>query len=141
MGEEEEPLARDTTIVERVLAFELDHQPLTQVFGPKAHDGRKAVFEHPGAPHAHVTLGVGDQAHRRLAAEIDDLPAVVALVLRCVCIDLRGQPGVVPCGRARVVVYKVDTSSGGHAHLPSRWQRSEGGAIRHRRAGRGNCRG
>ncbi len=35
----------------------------------------------------HVVLGVGDQAYRRLAPEVDDLLPVVALVLQRVRVD------------------------------------------------------
>ncbi len=33
-----EPLARHAAVVEALLAAELDHQPLAQVFGPQLHD-------------------------------------------------------------------------------------------------------
>ena len=143
VGEKEEPFARDATIIERVLALKLDHQSLAQVLRPETHDGREAVLEHPSAAHAHVAFGIGDQPHRGLAAEVDDLAPVVAFVLRCVGVDGRGQPGIVPRGRAGVVVDKVDAPRRGHTHLPSRGQRAECGSVRERRrrgCGR-SCRG
>ncbi len=78
--EEEEPLAGNAAIVERVLALKLDHEPLAEVLQLETHGRREAVLGDPPAEHAHVAVGVGDQAHHRLASEVDDLPPVVALV-------------------------------------------------------------
>ncbi len=116
--EDEEPLAGDVTIVERVLALKPDYEPLAEVLRPETHDRREAVLEDPLTAHAHVALGAGDQAHRRLASGVDNIP-VVALVLRRVRIDCRRQPRVVPRGRARVVVPKVDAPRRRHAHFPN----------------------
>ncbi|KAI9446661.1 hypothetical protein H4582DRAFT_590874 [Lactarius indigo] len=75
MLEEEESLARDAAIVEHVLVLELDREPLAVVIRPETHVCHKAVLKNPLAVHAHVALGVSNQAHRRL--EVDDLPPVV----------------------------------------------------------------
>lgn len=62
--EEEEPLAGDAAIVEHVLALKIDHEPLAVVIRPGTHVFHEAVLEDPPAVHAHVALGVGNQAHR-----------------------------------------------------------------------------
>ncbi len=114
---EEGPLAGDAAVVERVLALELDHEPLAEVLRLETHDRREPVLEDPPAAHAHVALGVGDQAHRQLASEVDDLPPVVPLVLR-------RQPRVVPRGCTHVVVQKVYAARRRHVHFRTRWQRT-----------------
>ncbi len=93
--------------MERVLALKVDHEPLAEAPLPETHDRREAVLGDPPVTHAHVAFDVGDQAHRRLASEVDDLPPVFALVLRRVRIDRRRQRRVVLRGRARVMVHKV----------------------------------
>ena len=82
-------------MVERVLALKPDYEPLAEVLRPETRDRREAVLEDPPEVHAHVALGVGDQAHRRLASGVDDLPPGVALVLRRVIDGSRGSSHVV----------------------------------------------
>ncbi|KAI9441952.1 hypothetical protein BJY52DRAFT_1216989 [Lactarius psammicola] len=89
--EEEDPLAGDPAIVERVLTPKLDHGPLAGDLRPETHDCHKGVPEDPPAAHAHVAPGVEDQAHHRLATEVGDLPTAVALVTRSVRIGRRRQ--------------------------------------------------
>ncbi len=108
-------------MVERVLTPKPDHEPLAEVLQPETHDRREVVLEDPPVAHAHVALGVGDQEHRRLASEVDDLPPVIALVLQCVRIGRRGRARVVPRGRGRVMVHKVYALRRRHAHFRTRW--------------------
>ena len=51
----------DATIVERVLALELDHQLLAKVLQPETHDRGEDVLEDPTAANVHVALGVRDR--------------------------------------------------------------------------------
>ncbi len=81
--EEEEPLAGDATIVKCIFALELDHEPLAE----ERHMIIAKLSSKTQLQCAHVVLGVSDQAHRWLASEGEDLPPVVALVPRRVCVD------------------------------------------------------
>ena len=127
--EEEEPLARDATIIERVFAFKFHHQALPEVLGPEPHNRRKAIFEHPSSAYTNVTLSVRNKAHRRLAPEIHHLAPIVPFILGSVRVDRRRQTRIVPGGSARVVVDEVYTPGGRHAHFPAGWQGAQCGAI------------
>ena len=96
MRKEEEPFAEDAALIERILAFGIDHEPLAE---PEMQN-RSELPSNTHPAHAHVALGVGDQAHRRLASEVDDLPPIVALALRRVPVDRRRQPRGVLRSRA-----------------------------------------
>ena len=85
MRKEEEPLAGR---FERVLAHKLDHQPLVKVPQPDTHDHGTAVPKDYITVHAHVVLGVRDRRIDGGLLEVDDIPPIVALVLRRVPVDL-----------------------------------------------------
>ena len=70
----------------------------------------------------------GENAHRRLRAEIDEFPPEVAFVLRHILVQRRRQPRIVPCCRLRVVVNEVYAGCVSKAHLPATGQRAE---LRH----------
>lgn len=113
-----EDVPRKTSVVETVFALELDHKPLLEVIGRLAHDLGVAVLEDVVTPDLDLTVA-GLVAHCGLAAEVDELPAEVTLVLRHVGIQRRRQARVVPRRRLRVVVHEVHASSGRETHLPA----------------------
>lgn len=93
--QEEEELSRKSSVVESVLALELDHEALLEVVRRLAHDLGVAVLEDVRAADLDVALA-GRRTEGGLRAEVDELAAEVALVLRHVLVERRGQARVVP---------------------------------------------
>ncbi len=124
VGKKEEELARETTVVEAVLAVELDHEALLQIGGGLPGYLSERVLEDVGTPDLDVALARED-AHGGLRPEVDQLPPEVTLVLRHVLVQGGRQARVVPGRRLGVVVDKVDTSRVGEAHLPAAGERAQ----------------
>ena len=76
--EEEE----DATIIKRVFAFK--HQALPEVLGPKTHNRREAVLEHPRTRTSHLASA---KLHRQMGPEIHHLTPIVPFILPCVRVD------------------------------------------------------
>ena len=84
--EEEEELARETAVIETILAVELDHQPFLQIGSRLPRNFRERILENVRSPDLDVTLPRHDP-HSRLRAEVDELPPEVSLVLRDVLVQ------------------------------------------------------
>ena len=107
---EQSDVPRETTVIETVLAIELDHQALLEITRSLPHDLRVTVLEDVVTSNLDLTVA-RLSTHGGLTSEVDKLPAEVALVLRHISIERRWQTRIVPCRRLRVVIDKVHTSS------------------------------
>lgn len=107
MRKQEEPLPRNTTVIQPILRLELNHQPALKIFPAHAHHRRETVFQHPSSSYLKLTFAVA-YTHLWLRAEVDKLSSIIALVLWSVGIELSRRTRIVPGCRSRVVVYKVN---------------------------------
>jgi hypothetical protein len=73
-------LPRDTTVIEAILAIELDHEALLKVAGRLAHNLDITVPRQVIASNCHLAI-TRLSAHSRLGMEVNEFAAEIPLVL------------------------------------------------------------
>jgi len=98
---------RNATIIQPRFALERDHQPLLEVIGALAHHLCVSILKDIISSDFNMHIPSGT-AHSWLRAEVNQLAAEIALVLRDVSVERGRQTWVVPRRCFCVVVDEVD---------------------------------
>lgn len=86
MGQEEEELSGESTVVQAIFSIKLDHESLLQVRSRLAHDLGIRILENMRSSNFDVALA-RKNTQCRLRSEVDEFPSEVTLVLRNILIE------------------------------------------------------